>query len=145
MRTIAVFFKDTLVGSPRQCTDFVGPRREELLASIWTSGLTECHLWVIAEVTACDLHVRYRAVITYSVNTCRASKNVGADIANDRGLLFRQADSACIDPNLVAFNSCGIDPQSSARPAGRNIAVKKVERCKMARTEQPAVGDPAQA
>jgi len=34
------------VGSPRQCADFVGQWREELLASIWTSGLTECHLWV---------------------------------------------------------------------------------------------------
>jgi hypothetical protein len=46
MRAIAVWFKDTPVGSPRQCADFVGQWREELLASIWTSGLTECHLWV---------------------------------------------------------------------------------------------------
>jgi hypothetical protein len=33
MRTIAVWFKDTPVGSPRQCADFVGQWREELLAS----------------------------------------------------------------------------------------------------------------
>jgi hypothetical protein len=46
MRAIAVWFKDTPVGSARQCADFVGQWREELLASIWTSGLTECHLWV---------------------------------------------------------------------------------------------------
>src|ERR1700730_10367851 len=39
MRAIAVWFKDTPVGSPRQCADFVGQWREELLASIWTSGL----------------------------------------------------------------------------------------------------------
>jgi hypothetical protein len=25
---------------------FVGQWREELLASIWTSGLTECHVWI---------------------------------------------------------------------------------------------------
>jgi hypothetical protein len=31
------------VGSSRQCADFVGQWREELLASIMTSGLTECH------------------------------------------------------------------------------------------------------
>jgi hypothetical protein len=37
MRAIAVWFKDTPVGSPRQCADFVGQWREELLASIWTS------------------------------------------------------------------------------------------------------------
>ncbi len=48
MRAIAVWFKDRPVGSPRQCADFVGQWREELLASIWTSGLTECHLWVEA-------------------------------------------------------------------------------------------------
>ena len=30
---IAEWFKDTPVGSPRQCTDFVGQWREELLAS----------------------------------------------------------------------------------------------------------------
>jgi hypothetical protein len=29
------WFKDTPVGSPRQCADFVGQWREELLASIW--------------------------------------------------------------------------------------------------------------
>src|ERR1700704_1084383 len=46
MRAIAVWLKDTPVGSPRQCADFVSQWREELLASIWTSGLTECHLWV---------------------------------------------------------------------------------------------------
>src|SRR3984893_17855905 len=45
---IAVSFKDTPVGSPRQCADLVGQWREELLASISTSGLTECHLWVCA-------------------------------------------------------------------------------------------------
>ena len=33
MRAIAEWFKDTPVGSPRQCTDFVGQWREELLAS----------------------------------------------------------------------------------------------------------------
>jgi chorismate synthase len=33
MRAIAVWFKDTPVGSPRQCADFVGQWREELLAS----------------------------------------------------------------------------------------------------------------
>jgi len=46
MRAIAVWSKDTPEGSPRQCADFVGQWREPLLASIWTSGLTECHLWV---------------------------------------------------------------------------------------------------
>jgi hypothetical protein len=50
-----------------------------------------------------------------------------ADIANDRGPSFRQAESRCIDPDLVIFNPCRMDPQSSARPTGRNIAVKKVE------------------
>jgi hypothetical protein len=35
MRAIAVWFKDTPVGRPRQCADFVGQWREELLASIW--------------------------------------------------------------------------------------------------------------
>jgi hypothetical protein len=39
VRAIALWFKDTPVGSPRQCTDFVGQWREELLASIWTGGL----------------------------------------------------------------------------------------------------------
>src|SRR3979409_37024 len=47
MRAIAVWSKDTPVGSPRQCADLVGQRREELLASIWASGLIECRLWVI--------------------------------------------------------------------------------------------------
>jgi hypothetical protein len=40
MRAIAVWFKDTPVGSPRQCADFVGQWREELLASIWTKTFT---------------------------------------------------------------------------------------------------------
>jgi hypothetical protein len=40
------WFNDTPVGSPRQCADFAGQWRDELLASIWTSGLTECRLWV---------------------------------------------------------------------------------------------------
>jgi hypothetical protein len=30
MRAIALWFKDTPVGSPRQCTDFVGQWREEM-------------------------------------------------------------------------------------------------------------------
>jgi hypothetical protein len=38
------------VGSPRQCADFAGQWREELLVSIWTSGLTECHLSVKSDV-----------------------------------------------------------------------------------------------
>jgi hypothetical protein len=60
MRAIAVWFKDTPVGSPRQCTDFTGQRREERLASIWTSGLTECHLWGSeTEVKCARLHVGF--------------------------------------------------------------------------------------
>jgi hypothetical protein len=45
MRAIAVWSKDTPVGSPLQRADFVGQWRERLLASIWTSGLVLSAPW----------------------------------------------------------------------------------------------------
>src|SRR6266566_1565516 len=62
MRAIAVWFKDTPVGRPRQCADFVGQWREELLASIWTSGLTECHRGSIRDDFGMSTYVRFGVI-----------------------------------------------------------------------------------
>jgi hypothetical protein len=54
------------VGRPRPCADFVDQRREALLASIWTSGLTECHLWVSGALPLCQPFPIYREQRTSS-------------------------------------------------------------------------------
>jgi hypothetical protein len=59
-------------------------------------------------------------------------------------LVRRGLDRLGINPDSPVLDPCGITLQSPARPSGRNMAVAKIERSKMARAKYSTVGDTAQ-
>jgi hypothetical protein len=59
-------------------------------------------------------------------------------------LLYRNPDCLGIDPDLSFLHPHRIAPQRRARPSGGDMSVVKIERGKMARAKQPALGNPAE-